>query len=529
MSRSHTEDELRKAAAKKLRISSEAISAITIRRMSIDARDMGNIRKIYTLDIKAPKEERILKRVNNPNITRAEDIHYVFPASGNEPLKERPIIAGAGPAGLFCAYMLASRGYRPILIERGKSVEERTRDVSLFWQDGILKPESNAQFGEGGAGTFSDGKLNSGVHDKYGRNRKVLEIFAEAGAPADILYKSHPHIGTDYLKDVVKNLREKIREMGGDVLFETKLTDLKLNNGCLEAVCLNDKEWIAADILVLAIGHSARDTFEILARAEIPMSAKAFAVGYRVQHAQSFINLRQYGEESPSDLPAADYKLTARTADGRSAYSFCMCPGGYVVNASSEPGRLVVNGMSEYARAGRNANSAIVLSVTPEDFRNYGDIKTPEALRGVAFQRQLEKKAWEAADGRIPTQLLGDFRTNQISGAYGSITPDYRGVGGFGDVRGILPEALSLDFLEAMEMFERKMPGFADDSVIVTGIESRTSSPVQIHRGEDSQIGNTGIYPCGEGAGYAGGIMSAAIDGIKTAEMIASQYFFRKN
>lgn len=445
---------------------------------------------------------------------------YVFPKSGATPLQEPPVIIGTGPAGLFCGYLLAKHGYRPVLLERGDDVDTRTKAVEAFWNGARLDTESNVQFGEGGAGTFSDGKLNTLVKDKNGRNREVLRIFAECGAPRDILYESKPHIGTDILRNVVVNMRKFIIEHGGSVRFRAKMTGLEIQNGVLAGIKINDTDVIKTGNAVLAIGHSARDTFAYLERIGVSMEAKAFAVGMRVEHPQELINACMYGAEHGSALPAAPYKLTAQTSTGRGVYSFCMCPGGYVVNASSEEGRLAINGMSYSDRGSRNANSAIIVQVTPDDYGSSGP------LAGVAFQRRLEERAYALGKGKIPVQYYGDYVTNAVScGKDNSLKPCIKGEYMFSNLRGLLPKPCEEAFMEGMEQFDRTIKGYARGDAVLSGIESRTSSPVRIHRDADLQSPSVrGLYPCGEGAGYAGGITSAAMDGILVAEMIAKLY-----
>ncbi len=440
-----------------------------------------------------------------------------------------PVIAGAGPAGLFCAYALMSEGFHPIVAERGKKVEERTADVQKFWETGVLDTASNVQFGEGGAGTFSDGKLNTLVKDPIGRNRFVLETFVKFGAPEHILYENKPHIGTDILADVIKRMREFMTENGVEFLFETCVTGFSTGkNGNLKSIELNHDRQIDTDCLILAIGHSARDTFSLLQEKGLNMQAKSFAVGFRVEHPQSEVNLTQYGDLYADKLPAAPYKVTANLPSGRGVYSFCMCPGGYVVNASSEEHRLAVNGMSYSDRGGSNANSAIIVSVTPEDFKadaiRHGVLKDADGkedvLSGVRFQERLEERAWKLGNGKIPQQLFGDYCKNRPSVSYGAFESTTKGDSVLCNLRGLLPEELEESFIEGMHHFSRAIPEFDREDAILSGVESRTSSPVRIVRDESFQSNIRGIYPCGEGAGYAGGIMSAAMDGLKVAEAI---------
>ena len=521
----HGKQDLEKKAAKLLKIPQDKIKKLTIRRQSIDARKKGELLYIYAVDVQIEgNEASAVKRAKSPNILTVQEKEYQFPGqeAGAERLTERPVIIGFGPAGLFCGLMLARAGFRPVILERGADVDTRTAQVRQFWEHGILNPESNVQFGEGGAGTFSDGKLNTLVKDVSGRNKEVLKILTEAGADESILYSSKPHVGTDVLSQVVRRLREEIISLGGEVRFLTKAADLVIRDGAVEAVKTEHpergEEILPAKAVVLAVGHSARDTFETLFQKGISMEAKAFAVGLRIQHPQKQINLSQYGMENPGRLGAAPYKVTRQTGGGRGVYSFCMCPGGYVVNASSEPGRLAVNGMSNHAREGVNANSALIVTVTPEDF--------PEmtAMGGIAFQRHLEELAYRAGDGRIPVQLYGDFQEKQRSRQFGDVEPAFCGKTAFADLNQVLPEALCCSMKEGIEAFGGMIKGFNRYDAILAGVESRTSSPLRIGRGETMESSVKGLYPCGEGAGYAGGITSAAMDGIKTAEAIARRF-----
>lgn len=514
----HGKVELEDKICKVLKITKEQMLSYRIAKQSIDARKKSEIGYVYTVEVETAIEQKVLKRIHDKNIRYTKKKEYQFVVTGNQLLAHPPVIVGSGPAGLFCAYMLAKAGYAPIILERGKTVEERTKDVASFWKTGVLNTESNVQFGEGGAGTFSDGKLNTLVKDTMGRNAKVLEIFTEYGAPEEICYEAKPHIGTDILAQVIPAIRNEIISMGGTFLFETCMTDIKMKQGKICGVELNHERWIDTDILVLAIGHSARDTFEMLYTHQIPMEAKSFAVGLRVEHPQEMINFCQYGETVASVLPAAPYKVTARGIGERGVYSFCMCPGGHVVNASSEQNRLAVNGMSYYKRDSGNANSAIIVSVTPKDFGE----DTP--LSGVMFQRQLEEKAFYMAEGAIPQQLYGDFRRRQMSHEYKAFSTKTCGKTDFAPLHELFSQEIYESFLCGMEQFAKKIPGFDREDAILSGVESRTSSPVRIHRNEKFQSEIGGIYPCGEGAGYAGGIMSAAMDGLKVAEAIAASY-----
>ena len=517
LSINHTEEQLHKKIARTLKCP-EGSFTYEIVRQSLDARHKEDKKFVYTVDVTAANEKQILKRVHNNNIMLIEKKEYHFPSPGTEELSHPPVIVGSGPAGLFCAWYLARAGYRPLVLERGEEAVKRKETVDHFWKNGILNPDSNVQFGEGGAGTFSDGKLNTLVKDPNGRNHEVLKRFVEAGAPYEIIYQQKPHLGTDVLIGIVETLRHQIEKMGGSFRFETKMTDLIMEKGKLKAVEVDHKERIPAEVCVLAPGHSARDTFEMLNRRGIYMEPKSFAVGVRMEHPQSMINMDLYGEEENEALGAASYKVTHTCKNGRGVYSFCMCPGGYVVNASSEPGRLAVNGMSYQARDSKNANSALIVTVSPSDFPN------ETALGGIAFQRELEQKAWELGEGRIPVQLFGDFKKNQASTSLGEIVPQMKGEFVLSNIRSVLPEAIGDSIEEGVHAFGRKLKGFDREDALLSGIESRTSSPVRIVRSREGLSNIEGIYPCGEGAGYAGGITSAAMDGIKTAEFICEKF-----
>lgn len=522
----HTEEELIKRVKKLLRC--EEIPEITIVRRSIDARKKPELYFNYILNIQVKNQTSVYRKCDKKQVLIWKEMPYRFPVAAYRGCT-RPVIIGTGPAGLFCGYMLAKAGFRPILLERGAPVEQRTKEVQEFWEKGKLNPESNVQFGEGGAGTFSDGKLNTLVKDKYGRNREVLSMFVKFGAPEEILYDHKPHIGTDILCSVIVNMRNAILEMGGEVRFHAKVTDLVTEDGHITGVVINGHENLAAEYVVLALGHSARDTFEMLYEKKIKMEAKPFAVGMRVEHPQELINLSQYGKREEKNLGNAPYKVTAKAKDGRGVYSFCMCPGGYVVNASSEPGRLAVNGMSYSGRDGSNANSAVIVSVTPEDY------ESAHPLAGIAFQRRLEEKAFEIGQGNIPVERYGAFKSavtgkSMCDGQTAvkpacipdKFIPCMKGKWEFAPVHEIFPTALRNAFVEGMEQFGRTIKGFNDDNVLVAGVESRTSSPVRILRDEELQSSLKGLYPCGEGAGYAGGITSAAMDGIYVAEKLAA-------
>ena len=527
----HTEAELRKQAARELRVPEAHIQNLRISRKSIDARKKP-VMYVYTVEVELAEEKKLMKRLRNRNVSLVQPKAYEFPPSGGEVLSSRPVIVGTGPAGLFCGLMLARAGCRPLLLERGETARKRKKTVDRFWATGELAADSNVQFGEGGAGTFSDGKLNTLVKDPKGRGRLVLETFVQAGAPEEILYWNKPHLGTDVLIGVVERIREEIISLGGEVRFGARMTDLHVEQGAVRGVYVRTKglsegasgafkeqeEFLPCSVLVLAIGHSARDTFAMLAEKGIPMEQKAFAVGVRVEHPQELINESQYGKEYPRELPAAAYKLTRKTGSGRGVYSFCMCPGGWVVDASSEEGLLAVNGMSYQARDGRNANSAMIVTVRPEDFGG------TDVLAGMEFQRKLERAAYRAGGGHVPVQLLADFRKNQRSINLGEVEPCIKGAWEFGDVRGIFPKELSMALEEGILGCEQILPGFSRGDAVLSGVESRTSSPVRILRREDMESPVKGLYPCGEGAGYAGGITSAAMDGIRTAEAVAARY-----
>lgn len=513
----HSDEELEQKIRKTLRLSKKEAFTYKIYKQSIDARKKPNVFYNYTVDVTISQEKRFLKGIKN--VTLAENVPYQFPEHGNCELKNRPVIAGAGPAGLFCAWLLAKEGYHPILVERGAPVEERIKDVEEFWKTGVLNTASNVQFGEGGAGTFSDGKLNTLVKDKFGRNRLVLETFVRFGAPENILYEQKPHIGTDILMDVVRNMRSEILDLGGEIRFHEQITDIVLSeNNSIKAVVINETERLDTDVLVLAVGHSARDTFQMLYDHALPMHAKSFAVGVRVEHKQAMIQENQYGKEMADKLPAAAYKMTEQVSTGRGVYTFCMCPGGYVVNASSEKGHLAVNGMSYSGRDSENANSAVIVTVSPEDFGS------DHPLAGIAFQRELEKRAFETANGKIPVQRFEDFCENRATTALGSISPMMKGEYQLTNVRPIFPEVIADSLEEGIKAMDKKIAGYAGNDTLISGVESRTSSPVRMEREETFESTFAGIYPCGEGAGYAGGITSAAMDGLKVAEAIIKKY-----
>ena len=545
--------QLDRRVAEVLQVPLRDIMSVRIVRQSIDARRKPQIFYRYTLDVEVKNQERVLRKFRGREnlVSLADPVVYHFPELGNKRQEHVPVIVGMGPAGLFCGYFLALHGYRPILLERGKCVEERQEDVERFWETGKLTPNSNVQFGEGGAGAFSDGKLNTLVKDRDGRNSVILETLVRFGAKESICYEAKPHIGTDVLCQVVGRMRREIIRLGGTVCFSSCVTGIETREGRVSGVIVNEEELLPCSQVVLACGHSARDTFAMLYEKGVPMEAKAFAVGLRVEHSQDMINECQYGKSDPGALGAAPYKVTAQASNGRGVYSFCMCPGGYVVNASSEQGRTAVNGMSYSGRGGRNANSAVIVSVTPEDFGS------DHPLAGIAFQRQLEEKAYELGNGKIPVQRYGEFRERVVMEQDGEtaiqgsaaaqvkasvryeanasyvdegdangemLQPQCKGDYVWADVSRILPKACNEAFVEGMTAFGKQIEGFDRPDTVLSGVESRTSSPVRICRDESFQSAIRGLYPCGEGAGYAGGITSAAMDGLRVAEAIAAEY-----
>lgn len=517
----YTSDDMIRALSDKLHISRESITKIKILKESLDARKKTDIFYSLSVAFEVSNEQHLLHKVGkrDANLSVYREIPFELPVCQTDHMKKRPVIVGAGPAGLFCAYYLALANLRPILLERGRPVEERKKDVEAFWETGVLDTTSNVQFGEGGAGTFSDGKLNTLNKDPFGYQKEVFRLFVEMGARPEIQYQQKPHVGTDALFQIVRNLRNAIRAKGGDIYFESQMTDIFFT-GCTDdpynrmtcGIEINHKDRIDTDHIILAIGHSARDTFRMLNDHRIPMEAKSFAVGYRVQHLQKDMDKAQYGEQNVGLFPPAAYKVTAQSQNKRGVYSFCMCPGGYVVNASSEKNRLCVNGMSYSDRAGDNANSAIIISVSPDDYPDEGP------LSGVKYQEMIEEKAYQVCGGRIPVQRYADYKADRISTGFGNIRPQIKGQYSFGNLRNIYSQEIEQAFMDGMSSFGRKIKGFDADDVLITGVEPRTSSPVRIHRGKDLQsITIKGLYPCGEGAGYAGGITSAACDGLKIA------------
>ena len=510
----HTEEQLKKKLLKTTHMRENELQSYRIRKRSLDARKKPELYYVYTVDFSAVSEERILRNLKG-KVQKTEGKTCRVPEHGSDLLSGRAAVIGSGPAGLFCAYLLAREGYHPLVIERGAPVNERKEDVRKFWETGRLNTGSNVQFGEGGAGTFSDGKLNTSVKDPTGRNQFVLDTLVKFGAPEDILWEQKPHIGTDILIRVVEAMRNEIIHLGGEFRFYSQVTDIQPEKKC---IIINNTETIKTGAAVLAVGHSARDTFQMLYDRGVCMEAKSFAVGVRAEHPQQMIDESAYGRTRRGSLPAASYKLTENLENGRGVYTFCMCPGGYVVNASSEEGLLAVNGMSYHGRAGKNANSAVIVTVTKED---YG---SDHPLAGVEFQRMLEKRAWEEGEGRIPVQRFADFCSGKKSNGFGCITPEMKGAFAFGNVRNIFPRELAASLESGIRSMDRKIHGFAGDDVLLSGVESRTSSPVRILRGDDFTASVPWLYPCGEGAGYAGGITSAAMDGLKVAEAVIKKF-----
>ncbi len=516
----HLESEIKTAILKKLQIKEEELISYSIFKRSSDARKKDEIVLVYILDVETTQENHLLQRLKkDPHVMSTPDTSYHLVAQAPSRLETRPIVIGTGPCGMFTALMLAQMGFCPIVLERGKAVRDRTADTFGFWRKKeLLNPESNAQFGEGGAGTFSDGKLYSQVKDPKHYGRKVLTELVNAGASPEILYINKPHIGTFKLVGIVEKMRAQIQSLGGEIRFQSRVEDIDIENGKVRGVTLASGEYIRSDHVVLAIGHSARDTFQMLLDRGVYIEPKPFSIGFRVEHPQPLIDRSRFGTQAGHRLlGAADYKLVHHCSNGRSVYSFCMCPGGLVVAAASEPGRVVTNGMSQYSRNERNANSGIVVGITPEDYPGH-------PLAGMYFQRRLEERAFELGGSTYdaPGQLVGDFIANRPSQTLGAVKPSYAPGVHLGDLSSSLPEYAIAAIREALPAFEKQIKGFAMDDAVLTGVETRTSSPIRIKRREDFQSLNTeGLYPAGEGAGYAGGILSAGIDGIKVAEAVA--------
>jgi uncharacterized FAD-dependent dehydrogenase len=523
----HSAGDLHSAILKCLGIVADELLGYTIFRRGHDARKPAAIVFIYTLDVELKNEAAVLKRLRGDrHVGPTPDTGYRFVARAPAtPLPLRPVVIGTGPCGLFAGLLLAQMGFRPLILERGKAVRERTQDTWGLWRKGQLNPESNVQFGEGGAGTFSDGKLYSQIKDPQFRGRKVLTEFVKAGAPAEILYVAKPHIGTFKLVGMVEHMRAEIEALGGEIRFGSRVEDIDIEQGQVHGLRLADGEFIAATHVVLAVGHSARDTFEMVHGRGVHVEAKPFSIGVRIEHPQSLIDRARFGANAGNPLlGAADYKLVHHCKGGRSAYSFCMCPGGTVVAATSEPGRVVTNGMSQYSRNERNANSAIVVGVTPADYPGSDGNPLAAPLAGIAFQRHWESLAFEAggSDYKAPAQRVGDFLAGRASTGLGAVLPSYTPGVKMTDLALCLPDYVVAALRESLPAFGREIPGFAMDDALLTGVETRTSSPIRITRDDEFQSVNTrGLYPAGEGAGYAGGILSAAVDGIRVAEAVA--------
>ena len=516
----HDEADIQKAIITYLAIPTKALINYTIFRRGVDARKSHAIVFVYTFDLEVVDEAKLLSRFKkDPHLKTAPDTSYHFVASTpKKPLTTRPVIIGMGPSGLFAGLILAQAGLRPIILERGKIARERARDTFDLWRKGILDPESNVQFGEGGAGTFSDGKLHTQIKDRKHYGRKVLAEFVEAGAPPEIMYVSKPHIGTYKLIGIVEKMRAHILSLGGDIRFQSRVDDIDIEEGQVRGVVLANGEHIATNHLIAAIGHSARDTFEMLLRRGIYIEAKSFSIGFRIEHPQSLIDRGRYGKNAGNPLlGAADYKLVHHAGNGRTVYSFCMCPGGTVVASTSEAGRVVTNGMSQYSRKEQNANSAIVVDISPGDYPG-------GPLAGMEFQRFWESRAFElgGSNYHAPGQLVGDFLAGRPSSAFGSVQPSYTPGVTLGDLSEALPEYVITAIREALPVFAKQIKDFDLADAVLTGVESRTSSPVCIKRNNDDlqSINTKGFYPTGEGAGYAGGILSSAVDGIKIAEAV---------
>ena len=510
---------LERALLYRLKVSQGDLLEYNIFRQSIDARNKSAIRFVYTVDVRVQNESRVLRSLRDRDIAITPAETYQEPETGSVPLDERPVIVGTGPAGLFGGLILAQLGFRPILLERGDDVDRRTAQVTRFWRSSELDADSNVQFGEGGAGTFSDGKLTTLIRDP--RCRKVLDELVAAGAPPEIVYSFRPHLGTDKLRSIVKNLRQRIIHSGGEIRFRNKVTDLIVRSGRVCGLVINDSEHIPCRVVLLAPGHSARDTFAMLLSRGVLMWPKPFSIGVRIEHPQDLVNRAQYGgNASHPRLGVADYKLVYHSPGGRSAYTFCMCPGGVVIAAASEPGHLVTNGMSAYARDGQNANSAFLVGVTPQDF------ESDHPLAGIEFQRRWESLAFRVGGGdyQAPVQLLADFLNDQAGTGPGAVPATYRPGVRPAELKKCLPLHVVMMLREAVPQLDHKLRGFALPEAILTGVETRSSSPVRLERDESFQSNIRGLYPAGEGPGYAGGIVSSAVDGIKVAEAITGRY-----
>jgi len=520
----HSPEALTTAALQRLQLKPAELLGLRIHKRSPDARKKSALQFVYSLDLELADEATVLARfANDAHIKPTPDMSYRFVAQAPQGDFLRPVVVGFGPAGIFAALILAQAGFKPLVLERGKKVRERTKDTWDLWRKHMLHPESNVQFGEGGAGTFSDGKLYSQIRDPRHLARKVLTEFVKAGAPEEILYVNRPHIGTFRLVSMVEKMRAEIESLGGEIRFQSRVEDLVIEDGParqIRGVVLANGEEIRADHVVLALGHSARDTFEMLHRRSVFMEAKPFAVGFRIEHPQSLIDRARYGNFAGHPLlGAADYKLVHHARNGRDVYTFCMCPGGQVVAATSEPGCVVTNGMSQYSRAERNANSGLVVNITPQDFGS------DHPLAGIEFQRQWERRAFELGGSNYdaPGQRVGDFLAGRPSTQLGHVEPSYQPQVKPTDLASALPDYVIAAMREAIPAFDRQIRGFAMDDAVLTGVETRTSSPLRITRGKDCQSLNVkGLYPAGEGAGYAGGILSAGVDGIEVAEAVSS-------
>jgi len=517
----HPPEMIKQAILKKLGIPASDLLRFEIFKRGVDARKSHAILFVYSLDVEVKNEDKLLAKFKkDPHVNLAPDTSYHFVAQAPTNNTERPVIVGFGPAGIFAALILAQSGFKPIVLERGKAVRERTKDTWGLWRKSKLNPESNVQFGEGGAGTFSDGKLYSQIKDPKHYGRKVLNEFVKAGAPEEILYVSHPHIGTFRLVGMVEEMRKTIIELGGEIRFQSRVDDIEIENGQVQGVVLENGERIATNHLVLAVGHSARDTFEMIYKRGVYVEAKPFSIGFRIEHPQSLIDRARHGPNAQHPvLGAADYKLVHHAKNGRSVYSFCMCPGGTVVAATSEEGRVVTNGMSQYSRNERNANAGIVVGITPE--QDYPD----HPLAGVELQRKLEAHAFELGgkNYQAPGQLIGDFIANKPSTQFGSVQPSYTPGVHLTNLDTALPEFAITAIREAIPAFAKQIKGFDLADGVLTGVETRTSSPIRIKRDDETlqSINTKGLFPTGEGAGYAGGILSAAVDGIRIAEAVA--------